>query len=350
MKTVLTLWLLLALCAPVAAESIADVSDLYMHERYGDAAALCGTMLEKAPGDPVLTHLNGRILADLYDFATAVPYLEHGLTPGAPAWVPGWSSLYLGICALNTGDTEAARRHWNAVISGSSTANATDTASLYRDGCLDGGRHADWIARDTEHFEFRFSPSIEGLDFDAYANKHELAHTFIATWCDAGEDRPIRYFVWDSKEEMFAAGLRTPGFNRARVSLVHVRRDQSIGHEMAHVLSLRTHKPTYISGLIAEGLAVFLDMNPGSRLEAARDALRDHGEPVTVDALWNEWWTHDPHLAYAVAGAFVEMLVDKGGRERFLELFVDMDRENARRVYGDDLDGWITEFETSLTR
>ncbi len=351
LKTVLYALLTLAfIVGPAGADPLSDLNRLYAHERFGEAADLCADLLVQTPDDPTFVHLTGRILADTFDFAAAAPYLEQGLSPDAPGWIPGWSHLYLGICALNLGDPEAARRHWEDVITGSSTANAHNTASLYLACHFDGPLYFDWIARDTEHFEFRFSPAIENLDYDAFAIGHESVYAFISAWCGAGEDRPIRYFVWDPHEVGRAAGLPRIGFNYARISLVHVRKEQTSGHEMAHVLSVRTLKPKRICGLIAEGLAVFLDMSGDDRSARVRTALREYGAPVTIDALWNDWGGFPEAVSYQVAGAFVEMLVNKGGRELFLELFRDQGLERARRIYGDDLDGWISEFESGLSR
>ena len=49
-----------------------------------------------------------------------------------------------------------------------------------------------------------------------------------------------------------------------------------------------------------------------------------------------------------MAGAFVERLVERGGREKFLELFRDQSAETARRIYGAEFDGWVQEFEQQL--
>jgi len=222
--------------------------------------------------------------------------------------------------------------------------------------CLDSKVYADWVVRDSPHFEFRFSPAISDLDYDAYAAAHETAYAFIAAWCGADEVRPIRYFVWDSREDAKEASrdrhtcIPTPGFNRATVSLVHVRRDQTVGHETAHILSLRTLKPVRINGLVSEGLAVFLDMTKRDRMVTARAALRSHDEPITVDALWRDWSAFPDTVSYPVAGAFVQMLVEKGGRDSFLELFRDQTPVRARAIYGEDLGAWLDAFEDDLNR
>jgi len=357
MKTAfLTVGAIAALAAAVMAAPLESVAELYWQERYAEARTVCDSLLIETPDDYALVHMLGRILTDTHEYAEAVPHLEHCLSLRAPAWARCWSNLYLGICALNAGDKVAALDYWSAVIKGPNTSNASSTVCLYLQSCLDSKVYADWVVRDAPHVEFRFSPAISDLDYDAYAAAHESAYAFIAAWCGADEVRPIRYFVWDSREDAKEASrnrdtcIPTPGFNRATVSLVHVRRDQTIGHETAHVLSLRTLKPARISGLISEGLAVFLDMTKRDRMDTARATLRGHEGPVTIDALCRDWGTFPDTVSYPVAGAFVQMLVEKGGREKFLELFRDQTLARARAIYGADLDAWLDAFERDLNR
>jgi hypothetical protein len=251
-------------------------------------------------------HLRGRILADTYEFAAAVPHLEAAAADAsAPAWVRGWAEHYLGVCAQNAGDGTRARDLWTKVRDGATTGNVAATADLYLSSLHDDPRYADWTALDSEHFEFRFSPALADLDHAGFAAKLEAAHAFIAAWCGAASDRPIRYFVWADRHEARRAGLPEPGFNRAKVSLVHVLLEQTAGHETAHVLSLRTIKPQRYSGLISEGFAVFMDMSRRDRLATARAALRGHDGALSVRALWEDWGSLPAGVSYPVAGAFV---------------------------------------------
>jgi hypothetical protein len=341
-----------ALAAAAAATAPTErLYDLYMRENLVAAGALCDSLLAASPDDPALVHLRGRILADTYEFAAAVPHLEAAAADAsAPAWVRGWAEHYLGVCAQNAGDGARARELWTKVCEDATTRNVAATTDLYLSSLHDDPRYADWTALDTEHFEFRFSPALGDLDHAGFAARHEAAHAFVAAWCGAAPDRPIRYFVWSDRHEARRAGLPELGFNRAKVSLVHVLLGQAAGHETAHVLSLRTIKPLSYAGLISEGLAVFLDMTQRDRLATAREALRGHDGELSVRALWNDWGALPEAVSYPVAGAFVQMLVEKGGREKFLALFRDQGLDRARGIYGEALEEWIAGFERDLSR
>ena len=78
------------------------------------------------------------------------------------------------------------------------------------------------------------------------------------------------------------------------------------------------------------------------------DRMRERFEKTPLRALWDDWSLLPGDVSYPLAGAWVEHLVAKGGRERFLEFFVDQTREHAREVYGSDLESWIEEFEVEL--
>lgn len=350
MKIASAVLCLLVLVSGAVARDVQDVFRLYGLERLSEAEALCDSLLGVSPDDQTLIHAKGRIRTDLYDFATAVPFLERGLADGVPGWIPGWSHLYLGICALNLGDSDAARDHWEAVVPGTATDSAVATATAYRHSLFGSGPFADWPLHRSEHYEVLVSPSLTETDIETFIDSRKFAHAYISHWCGAEADRPIRLVLWSSQEEARIAGMKPPGYNRAVISLAHEHVAQTAGHETAHVISLRTLRPSRICGLIGEGLAVFLDMTSRDKLAEARAAVRTRGGTVDIVELWNDWSSLPPETSYAVAGAFVERLVARGGRERFLELFRDQGIDTARWIYGDDLEAWTAEFEADLSR
>jgi hypothetical protein len=82
----------------------------------------------------------------------------------------------------------------------------------------------------------------------------------------------------------------------------------------------------------------------------ARQAVKAGGlqRPI-ITRLWTSGGAWDEHVVYPIAGAFVDYLARKGGRERLFALLKDQTVARARTVYGDDFERLIAEFETQVT-
>ena len=127
-----------------------------------------------------------------------------------------------------------------------------------------------------------------------------------------------------------------------------MRPDQSPAHELVHVLSYyAVPAPRVRTRLINEGVAVNFDLSGQDRLAAARAAARETGSLRLTD-LWEKADTVPENILYPVAAAWVERLLEHGGRDSFLALLRNQSLSSARRIYGDALDQWIVEFEHDL--
>ena len=69
---------------------------------------------------------------------------------------------------------------------------------------------------------------------------------------------------------------------------------------------------------------------------------------VSVAALWQDWSLLPGEISYPVGGAWIKVLIDKGGKEKFLEFYRDQRLPHAREVYGEDLQVWIADFDKAL--
>jgi hypothetical protein len=215
-----------------------------------------------------------------------------------------------------------------------------------------------WTSFTTKHFDFRFSDRLTDLDRTAYAREHEEAYARISSWFGGGPDHPdrrIRFFVWADQDEATAAGMPILGFAKPEYDMVHCRAEQTVGHEMTHIISYRALEPVARTGLINEGTAVHFDQTGRDQLALARGALAaartpagDPLPPVATAALWEDWSLLPGEVSYPLAGAWVAMLIEKGGKDRFLEFYRDQTLAHARQVYGDDLQGWLAEFDAAL--
>ena len=198
------------------------------------------------------------------------------------------------------------------------------------------------------------SPAAPILDLAAFAAAREAAAVRIAATLGdtaaAASPKPVDLFVWDSDREARAAGLPRVHFARPAVGLSHLTWDQTVGHEIAHVIAFRAVRPGNPTPLVTEGVAVWLDGSAEDRVAEAAAALAGAGlARADLRALWTEWRRLPQGVAYPVAGAVVEALVQAGGVGRLREVLRDQTLEGARRVYGPPLDAWLDQLEERIT-
>lgn len=355
MRTMVILAVLLVATVAVAQQGPADrLWELYKEGRFEDV--IREGKVELTTGTPT-AQVNlavGRSLVDIGKFDESLLYLDTAirLDPGQ-TWIYAWGQIYLGVVHLRGDRPGQARSAWIKARDAAATVNATRNAVNHLKLTGLGEFYYDWKSFTSEHFEFRFSPHLENFDGVAYARRHEEAYAIITAWFGGGPEKKINFFVWVDNTEATAAGMPVLGFSRPEFNLVHARADQTVGHEMTHVISAHAMEPEVVVGLINEGIAVFHDQTDRDQLDLARRALaKGPGDQVSVSlgALWNDWSLLPEEISYPLGGAWVSILIEKGGKEKFLEFFRDQSLAHARQVYGSDLVTWMDDFDADLNR
>ena len=346
--------LLAASTAHPQESSVKELWDLYAGKQYQEALEQATGRVDAGEIDRELVHLVGRCLFDLGRDEEARPYLEQSAAGEQRDWIYAWSRLYLGAIDLRTGNDEAAVRAWTEVRDGGWTRNVSRAAeNNLRAFALDEV-FADWPRRQTAHCRFAFSPAYADSNLDAFAREHELAYTELTEFFGREPAMPLRYIVWDSVEQAREfCGIRSLGFANPQYCTVNCTWDQTVGHEMTHVVSFQAIEPVARARFINEGLAVCFDLSSRDRMEVAKRAVREAGlTSLYLPDLWQDVPAQRPDsvetVYYPVAGAWVWTLLDRGGRERLLELCREQTLEGARRIYGENLEQWMSEFSTDL--
>lgn len=355
MTVALVMLLTTAATLAVAQEGPADrLWELYKQGRFEDVVREGKVELTTGTPTAQVNLAVGRSLVDLEKSHEGLIYLETAarLDPGR-TWVYAWAQVYLGLAHFRLDRPDEARVAWIKARDCGATRNATRTAVSNLNILGLAESFNDWQSFTTEHFEFRYSPRLQDFDGVSYARGHEEAYAIISTWFGGGPAEKIRFFVWRDKEEAAEAGMPPLGFSRPEFNLVHARADQTVGHEMTHVISAHALQPDVVVGVINEGTAVFHDQTGRDRLALARKALADAPEDlvqVSVAALWEDWSLLPEEISYPLAGAWVSVLIARGGQEKFLDFFRDQSLAHARGVYGPDLQDWLDEFDGELYR
>ena len=352
------LWVLVLAAAalPAAAqEGPADrLWDLYREGRFEEVVTRGKAELTAGTPTAQVNLAVGRALVDLEKFQESLLYLETAvLQDSDQTWIYAWAKVYLGSAHFRLGAREMAQAAWSQARDCAATPNATRAAvdNLKLLGLA--ASYDRWRTFSSEHFEFHYSPRLEDFDGVAYARRHEEAFAAVTAWCGAVPADRILFFVWADSAEAGAAGLPPVGFARPKLNLVHVAVDQTVGREMTRVITARALRPAVVVGLIDDGLAVYHDQSGGDRLERARRALEASPAPavrVSVAALWEDGSLLPEEITASLGAAWVDMLVTRGGRTRFLEFFRDQRLSHARAVYGSDLETWLEELDAALYR
>ena len=118
---------------------------------------------------------------------------------------------------------------------------------------------------------------------------------------------------------------------------------------MAHVISHFAVKSKGITAFINEGTATCFDLSNRNKTEMAKLARKK--SDISIIDIWKSdriFREIDPNSAYAISGAFVEFLIKEGGKENFLKLLSDQSYENAKVIYGNDLERIVKNFETTI--
>jgi len=342
--------LVAAAATGTAAPASEELWELYNSGRHEEALAQAEELLAVSPGDRDLVHLVGRFLFDLGRREESQPYFERTIAGEERDWRYAWSLFYMGALHLDRGHDEAAAAAWSEVRDGGITRNvARNATNNLRFFALDDD-FAAWSHLETAHCRFAFSPQLATQDLEAFANAHEAAYTELVDFFGGEPATHVRYIVWGSVEEATElCGIQSLGFARPKLCTIHCRWDQTVGHELTHVISFQALQPVARTGLINEGLAVCFDLNGRDRLATARAAVHEAGlSELDLAAWWEDPSGADEGLLYPVAGAWLKFLLDRGGKEKLLRLATDQTLPSAREIYGEQLDAWLDEYTTSL--
>lgn len=337
--------------AGAGAQPMDTITVLSRAGRLAEASAIARAAAAQAPDDPQANLRAGGILVRLAQYDTAVPYLERvRAMPNADAWQNGWARIQLARARLGLGDSTSARGELTELMAmrlGRNT-EAEAAALLSKIGGLPA--LADWTYVRTPHLRVHFPPNSRVPNRIAFGNRLEGAYRRLREFF--GELPGVAdVFVWNNSVDAEPVMYRPLGFARPEYLLIHMRPEQTAGHELAHLFSVHSASTTRRTRFIDEGTSVAFNLAEGNRMREARAAMRMTGvREISVARLWDDREATPELLLYPVAGAFVERLINRRGKEAFMRLLQRQTMEEARIIYGDELDRIIQEFERELNR
>ena len=183
--------------------------------------------------------------------------------------------------------------------------------------------YKDWTILETENFIFHYRKDKNSqVDIDAFILSREKAFTKIQNFFNSNLHRKIDFYLWDSREEAFAILKRHLGFAIGQYYLIHNASDQSIGHEMTHIITHYINGAKSITSLICEGAAVLFDQSESrNNVDFAKRMMgKNNIKEINIKGLWENFFSVSSGVSYSVAAVFSEKLLNKFGKEKYIEI------------------------------
>lgn len=328
--------------------TIDDLWKLYNSRDFKSVLDKSKMILVNDPDNIDLNLMTGRSYTDLGDYKNALPYLDLAVEKDTTkSWQKAWAYSYLGTCYFMLQDYNKSESSLNECIKLNTTQNATNNS--YGQTLLFGFNefYKTWKTVETNNFRFHFQ-NMNATEIEKYASEREVAYKNINAFFKSTLPKKIDFYVWESREDAMRILKANLGFAKPDYCIVHTHYQQTIGHEMTHVISNFSTKFLGKTGLINEGTAVYFDQTNQNKEQIVKDWLKANDKKISIGEIWTSWKNYPEVLTYPLSGLFVKELIDNFGQEKFIEFFGNQTYKNAKIVFGDRLDKVISDFENKI--
>jgi tetratricopeptide (TPR) repeat protein len=329
-------------------KQVEELGKIYMSGDFDKTIIKANEFLKSDPNNIDYKLLLGRALADKGDFNSAIPYLDFTVKNDQNnSWRKAWALGYLGTCYFMLQDFDNSKKSTKECFDLNATKNATRYA--YKRILMFGfdDFYKDWKIVESDNFRFHFQ-NMSDSDIEKYILSREKAFKNINEFFASKLPKKIDFFVWESREDAKKLLRANLGFADPSYCIVHSHFQQTKGHEMTHVISNYSTKMFKKTGLINEGTAVCFDQTNQDKEQIVKNWIKNNDKQVDISMIWENWKDYPGELTYPLSGLFVKELIDNFGREKFIEFFGNQTYENAKLVFGDELDKVIKDFENMI--
>jgi tetratricopeptide (TPR) repeat protein len=343
-----TIFILTSLISYGQNATIDDLWKLYNSQDFKSVIEKAKPLIETDPTNIDLNLVMGRSLTDQADFKNALPYLELVVkNDNTNSWKKAWALSYLGTCYFMLQDYNKSESSLNECISLNATKNVTNNA--YGQTLLFGFNefYKTWKIVETDNFRFHFQ-NMNATEIEKYTSEREVAYKEINGFFKSTLPKKIDFFVWESREDAMKVLKANLGFSKPNFCIVHTHYQQTIGHEMTHVISNYTSAIKNKTRFINEGTAVCFDLSNHNKLKMVKDWIVANNKQIAIKDCWAGGEKYGDEILYPLSGLFVKELIYNFGKEKFLEFFKDQTYENAKLIFGNKLDTMIEEFEKKI--
>jgi tetratricopeptide (TPR) repeat protein len=328
--------------------TIEDLSKLYNSRDYKSVIEIAKPLLDNEPNNMDLNLLIGRAYTGMLNYEDALPYLEFTVANDKDnSWRKAWALGDLGTCFFMLQKFQESKESLEECIKLNATKNSRNDA--FGKYLLFGFSefYSSWKIVETDSFRFHFQKMTDP-EIEKYISVKEKAFKEINVFFRSSLPGRIDYFVWNSREDAKRIAGWNLGFARPDFCIVHTYFQQTVGHEMTHVISHYSSNFSDKTRFINEGTSVCFDQTRQDRLKQIKDWMAVNNKQISIKDYWEHGDTYPEEILYPVSGLFVKDMITHFGRDQFMVFFSKQTYENAKTVFGDELDNLIQEFENKM--
>lgn len=323
-----------------------EMMTAFKTKNYKEAVSLGQKALENNPDDFNTNLIITASYNSLGDFQNALLYSKTLENIAQSDEQKSWAFMQLLVVHYGLGNKKKSKEYYDKA----KNINAPEKAvsELADIGKLFGfdGFYDHWNTIETENIIFHFENSINEETRNEIVKTRQNAFIKNNEFFKADPPKKIDFFVWGSNEVYNQFLKRSLGFTVPNYCVSHNRLNQTAGHEIAHNLSFwQGNRGKVTTQFINEGIGVCFDQSSKDKLETAKEAYKK--SPVDIKKVWAENWKIDSEILYPVSGAFVRFLI-RYDKTKFIELNNNQTYENAKKIYGDEIDVLIQNFTDKL--
>jgi len=328
-----------------------ELGRLYVDKKYGLLLEKTETILKEEPNNAFVNLVRGRVFVDQFMFTEGKHYIQEAIENDKDkSWIKAWGLNYLAMIEYASGNKVNAKRYLEDCLIMSSTKNVSKSSKglLILLGLDDYYVNFDKI--ETEHFVFYFQPETVVPDKNEFIESREKAFIETNNFFNTNLPKKIDFIVWNNNSDAQKVGIKELGFARPEFCCIHTKANQTIGHELTHVITHYITINPIKTRFINEGTSVAFDMTSKSKLELAQGYKVTEGfegKILIIDA-WKNPDKYPEWVYYPLAGEFIKRLIAKGGNEKFLKLITNQKYEYAKELYGQILEEVIEELEKEI--
>ncbi len=350
MKRIFIFLILSGSILAVKAQSTGDFIAYYSKGEINKAFEVSSALISGDTENALNNQLHGRVLADMGRYAEAVPYLEKAIiTDGNKTDISAWAHGYLGQCYFVLGRYSDSEKSLKDCVNLNLTRNSRIYAQkrLFLYGFDE--YFSDWKIIETENIRFHIQLPENIRNLEHYIALREKAFKKIQAELGTTIPKKTDFFIWDNADEPKEKFDISLGFADPSIASVYTHKNQTVGHEITHVISHYLSPNPVRTGFINEGLAVYFDMRKGDKFRALEEAVKNGGyKDLKIEDFWLNWQKYPDTISYPLAGAFLELLINKYGISELKPLLANQSLENAQKLFGPDLDILIKDFEKKI--
>ena len=179
--------------------------------------------------------------------------------------------------------------------------------------------YSDWEVIETKRVILRYpSAHPEARQMKQYAKRLDQAKNEICRRLEVEFPEKITVYLYADMEQGRALTGGNLDFSNPSGRAVHQRWNSYIGHEMVHVIA-HTVLQNSQTGILGEGIAVWLNGQPPNRHHERAAELLGEGELPTVADLLSQFRSES--AGYPASGSFCGYLIDTYGLKVFKQIY-----------------------------